>query len=164
MAEYTFNKEKNELILGDVCFKVTSVVRNELDNSRKLHDPFQIILSTPGPNGGARKPVMPRPFPNGRWRVTTVHHSEDPNYKPIVVETDAHQMLPVWALDSNGGYDHPTDELIDDYGYWFHHAWFKHNGVWVASHTTHGCGNIINLEDCERIFKIMCTGDYITVS
>jgi hypothetical protein len=106
---------------------------------------------------------MPRPFPSGVWNILSVRHSTDPNYIPVIVETDAHQTLPIWALDAKGGYDHATDEMVEDYGYWFHHAWFKNGNVWQASSTTHGCANIINEKDCERIFELLSTGDKIEV-
>jgi hypothetical protein len=144
-------------------FKVTSIVRNELDGSRALHSKAQVIMHTPGPDGGPRYPYMPRPFPKGEWHITKIYETDNENYKPVIIETDAHQSLPVWALDSKGGYDHETDKLVDDWGYWLHHAWVLARGVWVASRTTHGCGNIIKEEDAPTLKDLLMVGDTLHV-
>jgi hypothetical protein len=133
-------------------------VRNELNGARKLHDSKEVILSSP-----LREPFMPRPFPLGKWKITKVYKSNNPNYQPVIFETDAHQLLPIWALDKNGGYDHETEELTDDYGYWLHHAWVKRDGVYVNSATTQGCGNIININEAIALEKILKAGDTIEV-
>lgn len=109
-----------------------SVVRNELNGWRALHDPDQVIQ---GYVEGPKKPnVMPRPFPKGEWELYQPwprSEERNPYLAPFFVPTSAHQEVEIWALDEDGGYDHPTGEMVDTIGYGLHYS--------ELSKTTVGC-------------------------
>jgi len=114
-------------------FDITSEVRNEVNGRRKLHRPAEVVYSMTeecykGP------PYMPRPFPKGTWPVYAVEKTDKPEFAPVKIKTAAHQKVEVWALDEKGGYERPTGETVDDWGYWLH--WSE----W--SRTTLGCGRV----------------------
>jgi hypothetical protein len=156
---FTWERDAGRLAAGGRAFRVTCAVRNELNGLRLLHDPSQVTRHTPPRGGGARQPVMPRPFPLGEWRVTAVYETGSPDYKPVVFETDARQILPVWALDRRGGYDRATGDTVEDWGYWLHCAWL--NGR--RSGTTHGCGNIVEEGAAMELRRLIKAGDVLEV-
>lgn len=119
---------------GEV-YQVTSLVRNELNERRPLHDSRQIVTAVLK-DRSAGPPVMPRPFPKGKWFIVgleMVCEIASPFY-PVKILTNAHQQLQVWAIDDAGGYDKPLEYTVDDYGYWLHAI--------PTSKTTQGCGKI----------------------
>jgi hypothetical protein len=77
---------------------------------------------------------MPRQFPLGVWKVVAIEDTNDPEFAPIKIRTDAKQPVFVWALDINGGYDHATSETVMDSGYHLHYS--------AGSSTTLGCGRV----------------------
>jgi hypothetical protein len=154
----TWEREIGRLAAGGRAFRITCAVRSELNGLRLLHEPGQVLRHTPR-GGGARKPVMPRPFPPGSWRVTAVYETDSPDYKPVIIETDARQFLPVWALDRRGGYDYATAELVEDWGYWLHCAWIGGR----RSNTTHGCGNIMEEGAALELRRLIKVGDVLEV-
>lgn len=124
--------DQNVLSIGNNTYHVTNLVRNELNGWRKLHDPKEVRRSVV--NGQWGPPYMPRRFPKGTWKITGVIDTNDPEFAPIKITTDAKQEVNVWALDENGGYDHKTDEKVMDSGYHLH--WSEH------SQSTLGCGRV----------------------
>lgn len=86
---------------------------------------------------------MPRQFPLGTWRITEIEETNIPEFAPIKIKTDAHQIVHVWALDKQGGYDHETGVTVNDSGYHLH--WCE------GSHTTLGCGRVGKEDDREVI-------------
>jgi hypothetical protein len=155
----TWERDIGRLAAAGRAFRVTCAVRNELNGLRLSRDPAQVLRHTPRGGAGPRKPVMPRPFPLGRWRVTAVYETGIPDYKPVIIETDARQPLPVWALDRRGGYDRATAELVEDWGYWLHCAWIAGK----RSSTTHGCGNIIEESAALELGRLIKAGDVLEV-
>ena len=119
------------------------VVRNELNGWRHKHDPAQVVRAmTHDPYN--KPPVMPRPFPFGDWNVYAPRRREDKYLAPYFIPTDAEQLLTVWALDADGGYDHPTDEKVLDLGYGLHFS---------TSSTTTGCIRIFYEDDLLWLVK-----------
>ena len=119
-------------------------VRNELNGDRPLHDPNdrgKVILAM-NTDPHTAPPVMPRQFPVGTWSIGRPVQRSNPYNKylaPFYIPTDAEQMLDIWALDENSGYDHPTGEKVLDMYYGLHFSMSK---------TTVGCISIINENDC----------------
>ena len=123
-------------------------VRNELNGERPLHDPSQVVDSM-NADGSPGKPYMPRPFPVGIWPVRAPYKptpEDDPDnwLGDWFTPTDAHQTVTVWALDERGGYDHPTNETIEDWGYGVHYS---------RSETTDGCLRIDTQGDDDLLVK-----------
>ncbi|MDR2865730.1 MAG: hypothetical protein LBV68_08990 [Spirochaetaceae bacterium] len=50
-------------------FIITSIVRNELNGRRKLHNPDDVV-NTVKENGTWGAAYMPCPFPKGTWEIT----------------------------------------------------------------------------------------------
>ena len=130
-----WTRDAGTLRVDGTAFDVTSIVRNEVNGWRKLHDPKEVIHAvmqdrTPGP------PVMPRPFPLGEWDITGIDFFDDPSsdFYPVKILTNANQPLNVWELDLDGGYASMTNKKVIDWGYWLH---------WISwSTTTQGCGKV----------------------
>lgn len=85
----------------------------------------------------------------------------DPDYGylgPAFIQTNAFQVVSVWALDKNGGYDRQLDVTVTDTGYGFHFA--------RDSRTTHGCGRLASESDALYFAKFVQSnsGIYINVS
>ena len=83
----------------------------------------------PEDSGGKLYPqfYQPQPFPVGTWRVTFIERSDDPYTAPVMIGTDAHQL--VVCLDGS---------IVEDWGYMIHHS---------VSPTTWGCLNTLAEED-----------------
>lgn len=130
-----WRRDAGILTAGGQTYQLTSVVRNELNGSRPLGDPRQVIRSTLR-DRAVGPPIMPRPFPRGTCRIIGVEMvaEEKSDFYPLKILTDATQILPIWELDAAGGYLRATPRQVIDYGYWLHAI------PW--SRTTHGCGKI----------------------
>ena len=138
--------------------KADSIVRNELNGKRHLHDPSQVVHAmTADPY--KKYPVMPRSFPIGSWNVYRPRAREDRYLAPYFIPTDAEQYLPVWELDENGGYDHATAEHVLDLGYGVHFS---------ISRTTVGCIRIHREDELfwlvAKINKILDAREPITLN
>ena len=112
-------------------------VRNELNGRRKLFVPSEVQYST-NADGSRGQPYMPRVFPVGNWHIFGTEVSDDPMLAPVVIKTDAHQPVRIWALAPGGGYDHETQDTIEDWAYELHLS---------QSETTLGCIHIDSKED-----------------
>lgn len=130
-----WHRDQGVLSVGGDAFDVTSIVRNEVNGWRKLHDPKEVIRSVS--RSRAQGPaVMPRPFPLGEWNITGIVFIDDPasDFFPLKILTDANQPLEIWDLDPTGGYAAPSGKKVIDWGYWLH---------WISwSTTTQGCGKV----------------------
>ena len=115
--------------------EATCDARNELNGDRPLHDPDdrgKVILAM-NTDPHTSPPVMPRQFPNGTWNVGKPVQRSNPYNKylaPFYIPTDAEQLLDIWKLDEDGGYDHPIGRKIIDMYYGLHFS---------TSSTTVGC-------------------------
>ena len=127
-----WKRDENVLELNGEQFTVTNRVRNELDGTRKLHNPKEVVRAIV--NGVYSSPYMPRQFPKGAWNITEIEYTKARDFAPIKIKTDAHQKVETWALDKSGGYDHPLGIFVDDSGYYLHWSEF--------SRTTLGCGRV----------------------
>ena len=141
--------KKGTLKVNNETFTISCVVRNEINGWRK---PDQVIRSIP-----YQKPVYPRPFPKGNWKIYAVEYTQDKEFAPVKIKTDAFQMLPVWTLDSNGNYKEETKEMTRDVAYWLHFSeWYK---------TTLGCIRLDSSKDAYAIAGIvekeLLISDYI---
>ncbi len=140
MEVYVNLKEK-ELKINEFTFPISCVVRNELNGWRKKD---QVIYSIPD-----NKPVYPRPFPKGSWKIYGVEYTKDTIFAPVKIKTDAFQMLPVWELDENGHYKRKTEEITKDTCYWMHYSKdFK---------TTLGCIRLNSPNDALKIAELVET-------
>lgn len=134
-----------------------SIVRNESNGERALHDPSQVVYAmTHDPY--TRYPVMPRPFPVGYWQVYMPRRRSDRYLAPFFIPTDAERELSVWALDARGGYDHETETKVLDLGYGLHYS---------ASRTTFGCIRVAERKDLlwlvDRISAILGSGESVVL-
>lgn len=129
-----WNRDKNDLYCSGIHFFVTNKVRNEIDPLyvRRLHDPKEVVKAIE--NGQYTKPYMPRKFPKGTWQITELEWTEDEEFKPVKIKTNAHQMVETWLLDDKNGYDKPSGKFVNDSGYYLH--WSKKYS------TTLGCGRV----------------------
>jgi hypothetical protein len=118
---------------GGKEFVITSIVRNELNGRRRLHEPGEVV-NTVTKDGRWGQPYMPRPFPKGTWKITGVEKTGEPVFAPVKIRTDAHQKVELWNLDGRGGYDRPSGIFAEDWGYHLH--WSEN------SKTTLGCGRV----------------------
>lgn len=114
----------------EYSFLADSVVRNLTNGWRKPHEVVHAITSG---NVETDIPVDPMPFPKGKWRVISVSRRYDKYRAPLMIETNAWQMLAQWDLDQNGRYLRPSGKDVPDYQYHIHCS---------ESKTTQGCGNL----------------------
>lgn len=137
----TWDRDACDLEVGGEHFTVTNRVRNEIDPYavRSLHNPLEVRRSIVDGQWGP--PYMPRKFPKGQWRILAVEDTHDPEFAPIKIKTDAHQLVQIWELDDKGGYDHGAGVYVDDSGYHLH---------WSAiSASTLGCGRVGTNDDIQ---------------
>ena len=152
-----FSRSKENISYNEVYFTAINNVRNEIDPNhiRLLHDASEVKY-TVNKDGTRGKPYMPRKFPLGRCKILSVERwaanrgDGKPNFSKadfglVRIRTDAHQTVHVWALDDKGGYDHVTDETIEDYGYLIHNA--------VS--TTLGCINCVSPTAMEKLAEMV---------
>lgn len=111
-------------------FAADSIVRNMTNGWRKKHEVVHAITSG---NVETAIPVNPMHFPKGKWRITGVARRYDRYRAPLMIQTNAWQMLAEWELDSEGNYLKPTGKRVEDYEYHIHCS---------ESKTTQGCGNM----------------------
>ena len=116
-----------------------SHVRNELDKSRPDASSLPDVVYSFNADRSTGKPYMPRPFPLGIWSITSHEPTTEKWLQPVKLVTDAHQVLPIWALTGAGLYDHATTDMTDVWGYAIHYC----NG----SVHTDGCIGIKDLGD-----------------
>jgi len=129
---------------------VSCVVRNELNGWRPLpyKDPAdEIVRAITEENILTDIPVMPRPFPVGKWEITSVEDRHDKYRKPFLILTDAFQELDEWELTPEGGYDKPSGLKVKDYQYGIHFS---------ESSTTQGCIKVHEIGDLVRLVQSCC--------
>ena len=143
MKQIGISADSNMVSFDGQAYSSSCLVRTSANGLRPTHVASQVHLST-NADGSDGKPVMPKVYPTGTWNVIDVHPMVNPNTDlgPIVVRTDAHQILRVWALDANGGYDHETDEEVMDWGYEIHYCDPIQFGIYTV-----GCVHISQKSD-----------------
>ena len=94
--------------------KISCKVRNEINGQRSLKE--RPVLSIPD-----RLPVMPRPFPVGRWEVLDPLPRATRELAPFFIPTTAYRILPVWK-EVDGHYGERTNNTTIDRGYGLHYS------------------------------------------
>ena len=146
VVRLVWRRDDGILELDDEKFVVTNRVRNEINKLRKLHSQKEVVRAIIGGMWGP--PYMPRQFPKGEWNIVGIEYTKNPEFAPIKIKTDAWQNVQVWALDSNGGYDHVIpDKFVEDSGYHLHWAQF--------SRTTLGCGRVETENEVRRLAELI---------
>lgn len=133
----------SELLAFGRKLPATCVVRNELNGWRK-RDQVVLTAGQTTPHGLAYQPRM---FPPGEWEVTrVVDMSQDTEFWPVFIDTDANQMLRIWNIE-DGKYYGPAMKWVTGWGYGIHHARYSKLGEYVPSNTTLGCINVLSPDD-----------------
>ena len=114
-------------------FPASCKVRTELNGQRKKN---QLIYTLP--KTGHPKPYYPRQFPSGIFHITDIEYTDDKEYAPVKIKTDATRKVFTWDLDREGNYWEPTGDIQIDTCYWLH---------FTNSKTTLGCIRINNIHD-----------------
>jgi hypothetical protein len=156
-----WKRDENALETGGIVFTVTNNVRNEIDplNVRRLHEPKEVIRAVVGGEWG--DPYMPRKFPKGTWLITAVENTDEEDFAPVKIRTNAFQMVETWLLDAAGGYSRPSGKLVRDGGYHLHYC--------AKYRTTHGCGRV-GTDSPKQVLKLakmiraaMASGEEVTL-
>ncbi len=134
-----FIHDEDVLYVGNTTYKATCPVRNELNKLRKLD---QVVRTYPKDLSLPREPYTPRKFPTGLWKVTGVTVTQDPDYAPVKITTDAVRRVLVWDT-RQGMYSRVTGETQEDAFYHLHYA--------KNSRTTLGCIRLNSEEDALKI-------------
>lgn len=137
-----FIHSENKLYVGDKIYTATCKVRNEINGWRHKD---QVVKTYPI-NGDERKPYYPRKFPTGLWRVKTPIWTDDVDYAPVKIPTDAFRGVLIWDTDNNG-YTKITNEHQTDSYYHLHYA--------KISSTTLGCIRLNSSEDAREIAELV---------
>ncbi len=122
-------------------FPATCKVRHELNGQRKKD---QVVKTYPVTDN--RKPYYPRQFPSGIFNIIGVEYTEDPEYGPVKIKTDASRDVFTWDLDEDGNYAEPSGFIQNDKAYWLHYT---------ASKTTLGCIRIGSSTDALKLAGII---------
>ena len=140
---WDLDNKKMRVVVEDgteYSFLADSVVRNMQNGWRKKN---QVVHAITSGNVETDIPVDPMPFPKGKWRIIGVSRRYDKYRAPLLIETNAWQMLAEWDLDRNGNYLKPTGRQVADYQYHIHCS---------ESPTTQGCGNLHH--DMYNIYRL----------
>lgn len=116
-------------------------VRNELNGKRSKN---QVVYTYP--KTGKPKPYYPRQFPSGIFNITGIEYTDDVEYAPVKIKTDATREVFTWDLDTAGNYWKPTGNIQEDTCYWLH---------FTNSLTTLGCIRIDDIHDALKIAHII---------
>lgn len=141
-----YDIEACTLTTGGIVFKVNNKVRTNKDGTRSLDKKAELVFPIIKGEYDYKRPVMPGHFPKGHWFITSLEYTTDPTFAPVKIKTSAHQQLKVWTIDPDGSYGHETEELVDDWAYYFHASWSK---------TSQGCG-IFDTQKAALKFAKLC--------
>lgn len=114
-------------------FPASCRVRTELNGRRKKNEVVYTV-----PEKGHPTPYYPRQFPSGIFQITGVEYTDDPEYAPVKIKTNATRKVFTWDLDREGNYWKPTVNIQEDSAYWLHYT---------DSHKTLGCIRISSKKD-----------------
>lgn len=124
--------------------KADCVVRNEINSRRSLHTPSEVVNTMP--RQGCPEAYMPRPFPAGIHEIYGVEWTDDPEYAPVKIRTNATRPVFIWELNEDGGYEKVTEEVQEDSYYLLHHS---------NSNTTLGCIRINKAADAAILARMV---------
>lgn len=139
-----FYHAENELHVESKVYTATCDVRNEINGRRSPH---QVVKTYPITSSLGRKPYMPRRFPTGLWKIKKPIWTDDIDYWPVKIPTDAVQRVLTWGLDGDKRYTVPDGGHQDDA---FYHLHFAKN-----SKTTLGCIRLASDTDARLIAKLV---------
>jgi hypothetical protein len=131
-----FYHNENTLEVGEKAYKATCLVRNELNGWRGSDE----IVKT-WPLNRIRSPYYPRKFPTGLWEVKRPEWTDNPEYYPVKIPTNAVRKVLTWSTE-NGKYE-AVKGTQDDSFYHLHYA--------SNSSTTLGCIRLDSAEDAVEI-------------
>ncbi len=124
-------------------YRATCRVRNEINGRRQ---PDQIVKTFPITSKLGRLPYNPRKFPTGAWRVKMPIASNDPEFAPVKIPTDAIRRVLTSELEG-GRYAGLSGEHQDDA---FYHLHYSHK-----YRTTLGCIRLNSADDAREIAKLV---------
>lgn len=122
-------------------YKASCKVRQELNGQRKKDEVQYTVTKHP-------KPYYPRQFPSGIFKITEIEYTEDQEYAPVKIKTDATREVFTWDLDTGGNYWKPSGKTQIDTAYWLHYT---------DSSTTLGCIRIGLAKDAISLAHIIET-------
>ena len=137
-----FYHSLDKLMVGSKEYKATCDVRNEINGRRK---PDQIVKTYPK-DGTDRLPYMPRKFPTGAWNVKQPIWTDDIEFAPVKIPTDATRKVLIWGT-SSGKYTIPNGTIQEDA---FYHIHFSRD-----SKTTLGCIRLNSAEDAKELAELV---------
>lgn len=137
-----FIHNEDLLIVDGKDYKATCYVRNELNEKRKID---QVVRHMPA-DGGHGQPYMPRTFPTGKWRVKRPIRTENPEFAPFKIPTNAVQSVGLWSAGPDGYID-PLDRTAIDS---FYHLHFAEHSV-----STLGCIRLDSKADAIEIATLV---------
>ena len=139
MIVMKFYHKEQELHFDNNIYKATCKVRNEINKRRRIDE---IVKSLP--LSGNREPYYPRKFPTGAWKVKKPIWTNDIDYWPVKIPTNARRAVFTWTTKDNKYHEKSGSLQIDS----FYHLHFAKN-----SSTTLGCIRLDSKDDAERIAK-----------
>ena len=116
-------------------------VRNELNGKRPKDNVVYTL-----PKTGHLKPYYPRQFPSGIFNITGIENTDNPEYAPVKIKTNAVRKVFTWDLDRVGNYWEPTGKVQVDTCYWLHYT---------DSSTTLGCIRIGSAKDALKLAHVI---------
>jgi len=141
IARYFHYEE--ELHVDGRIFKATCRVRNEINGKRK---PGQIVKTFPKVPGQERLPYMPRKFPTGLWEIKDPIWTDDIEYWPVKIPTNAVRNVMTWRVGDRG-YLEPSGVVQEDA---YYHLHFARN-----SRTTLGCIRLDSAKESREIAEMI---------
>ncbi|MDC7234980.1 MAG: hypothetical protein PQJ58_17230 [Spirochaetales bacterium] len=131
--------EEEILEFGKITYKATCRVRNEINSKRKKS---QVVKTYP--KGDERLPYMPRRFPTGVWEVFKPIWTNDIEFWPVKIPTNAVRRVLAWYTEK-GEYSESSEIIQDDA---YYHLHFSRDSI-----STLGCIRLNSANDAEQIAR-----------
>jgi hypothetical protein len=133
------NRDKGTAICENHKFTISNNIKKKLQTPND-YSCMQIT-------GNQREALRPQKFPPGLWNVTGLEETENPEFAPVIILTDASQKLPIWTLDSRGNYRRRTKKTLAPRAkYALHHS---------NTPQTIGCGFIAAKEQALELARLI---------
>jgi hypothetical protein len=133
-----FFHNEHKIVLNGKIYKATCDVRNEINKRRSKKE----VVKTFPISSGIRQPYYPRKFPTGTWEVKAPIFTDDPEYAPVKIPTDAYQRVLTWDTDFRGYREYSGEHQTDA----FYHLHYAKNSI-----TTLGCIRLNSASDALEI-------------
>jgi hypothetical protein len=131
-----FIHAENTLYVGNKKYTADCTVRNEINGWRQKHE---LVKSMP--INEPSKPCYPRKFPTGLWKIMEPVKTDDPEFAPVKIPTDAARRILTWNANADGYTTMTGKSQIDNY-YHLHYSQYK---------TTLGCIRLNSSSDALEI-------------